>query len=180
MLQDHLSGRNAGGYVNDQEDYDRLRWASSLHGHAIVMCFSIDYPDSLGSILDTGMVNARPSLRMSLPASCTGGRPHDASGPPQRHLSGWNAGGHVNEQEDYDRLRPPSSLHGHVILMCFSIDSPGSLDSILDKGCTSQLRRRAGPRPTSSTLIRVPRVLREGKEWRTRGVRDCNESRCAS
>lgn len=40
----------------------------------------------------------------------------------------WKAG-----QEDYDRLRPLSYPDTDVILMCFSIDSPDSLENIPEK-----------------------------------------------
>jgi Ras family protein A len=36
-------------------------------------------------------------------------------------------------QEHYDRLRPLSYPSTDVILMCFSIDSPESLDNITEK-----------------------------------------------
>ena len=36
-------------------------------------------------------------------------------------------------QEDYDRLRPLSYPDTDVILMCFSIDSPDSLENIPEK-----------------------------------------------
>lgn len=36
-------------------------------------------------------------------------------------------------QEDYDRLRPLSYPDSNVILICFSIDSPDSLDNVLEK-----------------------------------------------
>lgn len=36
-------------------------------------------------------------------------------------------------QEDYDRLRPLSYPHSHVILLCFAIDSPDSLDNVQEK-----------------------------------------------
>ena len=41
----------------------------------------------------------------------------------------WDTAG----QEDYDRLRPLSYPDTHVILMCFSIDSPDSLENIPEK-----------------------------------------------
>ena len=41
----------------------------------------------------------------------------------------WDTAG----QEDYDRLRPLSYPDTNVILMCFSIDSPESLENIADK-----------------------------------------------
>ncbi|XP_044520996.1 transforming protein RhoA-like isoform X2 [Gracilinanus agilis] len=40
---------------------------------------------------------------------------------------------YVADIEDYDRLRPLSYPDTDVILMCFSIDSPGSLVNILTK-----------------------------------------------
>ena len=36
-------------------------------------------------------------------------------------------------QEDYDRLRPLSYPDSHVILICFAIDSPDSLDNVQEK-----------------------------------------------
>ncbi|XP_061418896.1 rho-related GTP-binding protein RhoA-C-like isoform X2 [Lethenteron reissneri] len=44
-------------------------------------------------------------------------------------LALWDTAG----QEDYDRLRPLSYPDADVILMCFSIDSPDSLDNIPEK-----------------------------------------------
>ncbi len=43
------------------------------------------------------------------------------------HLCGFSG------QEDYDRLRPLSYPDTDVILMCFSIDSPDSLENIPEK-----------------------------------------------
>jgi len=45
-------------------------------------------------------------------------------------------------QEDYDRLRPLSYSNSHVILICYAIDTPESLTSVLE---------RASPHTTSST-----------------------------
>ncbi|KAI9464482.1 P-loop containing nucleoside triphosphate hydrolase protein [Lactarius psammicola] len=39
----------------------------------------------------------------------------------------------VAGQEDYDRLRPLSYPGSHVILICFAIDSPDSLDNVQEK-----------------------------------------------
>jgi len=44
-------------------------------------------------------------------------------------LEMWDTAG----QEDYDRLRPLSYPDTHVILLCFSIDSPDSLENIPDR-----------------------------------------------
>jgi len=41
----------------------------------------------------------------------------------------WDTAG----QEDYDRLRPLSYPDSHVILICFSVDSPDSLDNVQEK-----------------------------------------------
>ncbi|KAL7060460.1 hypothetical protein AAHC03_09281 [Spirometra sp. Aus1] len=48
---------------------------------------------------------------------------------PEVELALWDTAG----QEDYDRLRPLSYPETDVILMCFSIDNPGSLENIKDK-----------------------------------------------
>ncbi|XP_016120419.1 transforming protein RhoA-like, partial [Sinocyclocheilus grahami] len=47
----------------------------------------------------------------------------------QVELALWDTAG----QEDYDRLRPLSYPDTDVILMCFSIDSPDSLENITEK-----------------------------------------------
>ncbi|EIE88646.1 hypothetical protein G6F46_009417 [Rhizopus delemar] len=44
-------------------------------------------------------------------------------------LALWDTAG----QEDYDRLRPLSYPDSHVILICFSIDSPDTLDNVQEK-----------------------------------------------
>lgn len=44
-------------------------------------------------------------------------------------LALWDTAG----QEDYDRLRPLSYPDSNVILICFSIDSPDSLDNVQEK-----------------------------------------------
>lgn len=43
-------------------------------------------------------------------------------------LSLWDTAG----QEDFDRLRPISYPDTDVVLICFSVDSPDSLDNVLD------------------------------------------------
>ncbi|KAJ1845720.1 GTP-binding protein Rho1, partial [Coemansia sp. RSA 2611] len=47
----------------------------------------------------------------------------------QVELALWDTAG----QEDYDRLRPLSYPDSHVILICFSIDSPDSLENVQEK-----------------------------------------------
>jgi small GTP-binding protein len=47
----------------------------------------------------------------------------------QVELALWDTAG----QEDYDRLRPLSYPNTDVILMCFSIDSPDSLENVPEK-----------------------------------------------
>jgi Ras homolog gene family, member A len=37
--------------------------------------------------------------------------------------------------EDYDRLRPLSYPDSHVIIICFAIGSPDSLDNVQEKVC---------------------------------------------
>lgn len=44
-------------------------------------------------------------------------------------LALWDTAG----QEDYDRLRPLSYPDSHVILICFAIDMPDSLDNVQEK-----------------------------------------------
>lgn len=47
----------------------------------------------------------------------------------QVELALWDTAG----QEDYDRLRPLSYPDSHVILICFAVDSPDSLDNVQEK-----------------------------------------------
>jgi Ras homolog gene family, member A len=44
-------------------------------------------------------------------------------------LALWDTAG----QEDCDRLRPLSYPDSHVILICFAVDSPDSLDNVQEK-----------------------------------------------
>lgn len=50
-------------------------------------------------------------------------------------LALWDTAG----QEDYDRLRPLSYPDSHVILICFAVDSPDSLDNVQEKVSVSSL-----------------------------------------
>lgn len=44
-------------------------------------------------------------------------------------LALWDTAG----QEDYDRLRPLSYPDSHVVLICFAIDLPDSLENVQEK-----------------------------------------------
>jgi Ras family protein A len=47
-------------------------------------------------------------------------------------------------QEDYDRLRPLSYPDSHVILICYAVDSPDSLDNVQEKWISEVLHFCAG------------------------------------
>ncbi|KAG8842854.1 GTP-binding protein Rho1 [Tulasnella sp. 330] len=51
---------------------------------------------------------------------------------------------HTPGQEDYDRLRPLSYPESHVILITFAIDSPDSLDNVLEKWISEVMHFAAG------------------------------------
>jgi Ras family protein A len=96
-------------------------------------------------------------------------------------LALWDTAG----QEDYDRLRPLSYPDSHVILICFAIDSPDSLDNVQEKwisevlhfcsqlpiilvGCKKDLRydpktieelARVNQRPVEERQVRSPEAL---------------------
>ena len=57
---------------------------------------------------------------------------HRASGK-RVELALWDTAG----QEEYDRLRPLSYPETDVIFVCFAIDSPHSLENVMDKVYTS-------------------------------------------
>ncbi|BHF71637.1 hypothetical protein SprV_0401469700 [Sparganum proliferum] len=61
----------------------------------------------------------------------------------QVELALWDTAG----QEDYDRLRPLSYPETDVILMCFSIDNPGSLENIKDKWALESKKEEEALRP---------------------------------
>jgi len=94
----------------------------------------------------------------------------------QVELALWDTAG----QEDYDRLRPLSYPDTDVILMCFSIDSPDSLENIPEKwtpevrhfcpnvpiilvGNKKDLRQDAGTVRELSKMKQEPVRLDEGK-----------------
>jgi len=101
-------------------------------------------------------------------------------------LALWDTAG----QEDYDRLRPLSYPDTHVVLICFSVDLPDSLENVTEKwisevnhfctgvpivlvGCKTDLRRdnavieelrRTGKAPvTTEDGERVARDIRAEK-----------------
>eukprot|EP00842_Homolaphlyctis_polyrhiza_P004410 jgi/Hompol1/4970/HPOL_004082-RA len=55
-------------------------------------------------------------------------------------LALWDTAG----QEDYDRLRPLSYPDSHVILICYAIDSPDSLDNVQEKWISEVIHFCAG------------------------------------
>lgn len=53
--------------------------------------------------------------------------------PPTLGVSLWWCRGLTYYLQDYDRLRPLSYPDSHVILICFAVDSPDSLDNVQEK-----------------------------------------------
>lgn len=95
----------------------------------------------------------------------------------QVELALWDTAG----QEDYDRLRPLSYPDTDVILMCFSIDSPDSLENIPEKwtpevkhfcpnvpiilvGNKKDLRNDANTIHELAKMKQVPVTVDEGKQ----------------
>lgn len=56
----------------------------------------------------------------------------------------WDTAG----QEEYDRLRPLSYPETDVLLICFAVDYPVSLENVEDK-----VRSAHPPRPLAGTLL---------------------------
>ncbi len=67
-------------------------------------------------------------------------------------LALWDTAG----QEDYDRLRPLSYPDSHVILICFAVDSPDSLDNVQEK--VSRTDARLSDRLPPALLARLTRA----------------------
>ncbi|XP_050424448.1 ras-like GTP-binding protein Rho1 isoform X3 [Adelges cooleyi] len=164
-----------------QEDYDRLRPLSYPDTDVILMCFSIDSPDSLENIPEKWTPEVK-HFCPNVPIILVGNkkdlrndpntirelnkmkqepvRPEEGRAMAEKinafaylecsakskegvrevfetstraalqvELALWDTAG----QEDYDRLRPLSYPDTDVILMCFSIDSPDSLENIPEK-----------------------------------------------
>ncbi|XP_028653224.1 rho-related GTP-binding protein RhoB-like isoform X2 [Erpetoichthys calabaricus] len=164
-----------------QEDYNRLRPLSYPDTDVILMCFSVDSPDSLENIPEKWVPEAKhfcPNVPFILvankkdlrndkdvcfelakmkkePIKIEEGRAMAVQihaygylecsaktkdgvrevfetatrAALQVELALWDTAG----QEDYDRLRPLSYPDTDVILMCFSVDSPDSLENIPEK-----------------------------------------------
>lgn len=86
-------------------------------------------------------------------------------------LALWDTAG----QEDYDRLRPLSYPDTDVILMCFSIDSPDSLENIPEKW-TPEVRHFCPNVPiilvgNKKDLRNDPQTLRELAKMKQEPVR---------
>ena len=72
-------------------------------------------------------------------------------------LALWDTAG----QEDYDRLRPLSYPDSHVILICFAIDSPDSLDNVQEKVMFVLSRTTKQPLTSATVDFRSPALLPE-------------------
>jgi len=85
-------------------------------------------------------------------------------------LALWDTAG----QEDYDRLRPLSYPDSHVILICFAIDSPDSLDNVQEKWISEVMHFCAGLPiilvGCKKDLRRDPRVIEELRRTSQRPV----------
>ncbi|KAG6907211.1 hypothetical protein DXG01_009900 [Tephrocybe rancida] len=85
-------------------------------------------------------------------------------------LALWDTAG----QEDYDRLRPLSYPDSHVILICFAVDSPDSLDNVQEKWISEVMHFCAGLPiilvGCKKDLRRDPRVIDELRKTSQRPV----------
>jgi len=85
-------------------------------------------------------------------------------------LALWDTAG----QEDYDRLRPLSYPDSHVILICFAIDSPDSLDNVQEKWISEVMHFCPGLPiilvACKKDLRRDPRVIDELRKTNQRPV----------
>lgn len=70
-------------------------------------------------------------------------------------LALWDTAG----QEDYDRLRPLSYPDSHVILICFAVDSPDSLDNVQEKVCEHDPTHTAEMTMKPNTVKWISEVL---------------------
>ncbi|KAH7907549.1 P-loop containing nucleoside triphosphate hydrolase protein [Hygrophoropsis aurantiaca] len=85
-------------------------------------------------------------------------------------LALWDTAG----QEDYDRLRPLSYPDSHVILICFSVDTPDSLENVEEKWVSEVLHFCSGLPillvGCKKDLRHDPRVLEELRRARQQPV----------
>ncbi|KAG6826704.1 hypothetical protein H0H92_014798 [Tricholoma furcatifolium] len=85
-------------------------------------------------------------------------------------LALWDTAG----QEDYDRLRPLSYPDSHVILICFAVDSPDSLDNVQEKWISEVMHFCPGLPiilvGCKKDLRRDPRVIEELRKTSQRPV----------
>lgn len=104
-------------------------------------------------------------------------------------LALWDTAG----QEDYDRLRPLSYPDSHVVVICFSVDSPNSFENIETKwiseviyhckdipiilvGCKTDLRRDPRTVDSLKAMSQRPVTSNEGSALAQRiGARDYME-----
>ncbi|CDH09241.1 related to GTP-binding protein RHO1 [Zygosaccharomyces bailii ISA1307] len=104
-----------------QEDYDRLRPLSYPDSNVVLICFSIT---CLLIVFSKGQFPEVyvPTVFENYVA--------DVEVDGRRvELALWDTAG----QEDYDRLRPLSYPDSNVVLICFSIDLPDSLENVQEK-----------------------------------------------
>ncbi|KAM8917403.1 ras homolog family member Ca isoform 1-T1 [Spinachia spinachia] len=110
----------------------RYSTVAGVGGRVLVACprFSAPFYKISESCRQKDRVRARICVRDTSESEARGPRHrHVSPGCRQVELALWDTAG----QEDYDRLRPLSYPDTDVILMCFSIDSPDSLENIPEK-----------------------------------------------
>ncbi|XP_049268340.1 ras-related C3 botulinum toxin substrate 3-like [Rhipicephalus sanguineus] len=116
----HAYGADPG----EEGAHDRLLPLSYPDTDAILMCVSIDSPDSLENIPESESMEprlCRPNVMLA-----------GNGGPAPAY------GADSGEEGAHEWLRPLSYPDTDALLMCFSIDSPDSLENI---------RRNGGPAP---------------------------------
>ncbi|XP_049268352.1 uncharacterized protein LOC125757152 [Rhipicephalus sanguineus] len=105
-----------GADPGEEGAHERLRPLSYPDTDAILMCFSIDSPDSLENIPESESMETR----LCRPSAVLAGN----GGPAYAY------GADPGEEGANERLRPLSYPDTDAILMCFSIDLPESLENI--------------------------------------------------
>ncbi|XP_037505147.1 uncharacterized protein LOC119381334 [Rhipicephalus sanguineus] len=131
-----------GADPGEEGAHDRLLPLSSPDTDAILMCFSIDSPDSLENIPESESMEpclCRPSAMLA-----------GNGGPAPAY------GADPGEEGTHERSRPLSYPDTDAILMCFNIDRPDSLENIPEsesmEPClcrpSAVLAGNGGPAPT--------------------------------